>query len=630
MTCPRCGNEWDVSKSPCLRCGLLVRLPGRLGSRAGGTSVIPPQKTPLQPSQLSGNMPAVKPLNSFSAPAVSNKQSSNAAGANNSNMASPSPAPGFARESMNTARSPYQTPSTLPSQEQKSVNSSASAATGMDISRTPLGFPDLENSSLGRNVPTSDAFSRPTSGNPKAGMPPTYSVSPRPNFAMPEARGIDAPISNTPRPSSARSYSNSVVTDPLTKDGAQAFSASASSAWSQQASGTPGMYNSARALPASDVHSLMPGTPLRGGRYRLQELQVRQDWLGGVYECWWMALDAMRGNTAVEICEVATPDSNSMVIQSALRSATMALTSVGRHPSIPTLWDAFGEQGRNFFVFEPVEGESLLSRMRRTGRALPEQDVVACCLQMLDVIELLNQQSPPLVHGLIRPEHIVEKRSGQFVLTNFSIILAGGATQFVGGLERSRLTPYMAPEMARGVLDMRSDLYSLLASAYHAVTGSVPSSADSLIPAAQRLNPMVSPQFDAILSKGLRANAAQRYQRPAELRQELLALRSVNGSVVPVSAMGMRSAEGNGVGISQSSKPSQSFQSSPGSIDNVAQFLPNILSSALEDDERKLLLPRPDELPAITTGNDKQIAYIWTVAILVALLAVVFLSGRPL
>src|SRR5882724_9530500 len=32
MTCPRCGNEWDVSKSPCTRCGLLVHLPNSLRS----------------------------------------------------------------------------------------------------------------------------------------------------------------------------------------------------------------------------------------------------------------------------------------------------------------------------------------------------------------------------------------------------------------------------------------------------------------------------------------------------------------------------------------------------------------------------------------------------------------------
>lgn len=619
MTCPRCGNEWDVSKSPCSRCGLLVRLPGRLGARAAGTSVTPPQKTPLQSSQMSGGMSTVKPLNSSSPP---NRQSSNVGGANSNNMVSPPATPGFTRESMNNARSAYQTPSAFPSQSQKLTDSGSGARTGMDVSRSPLGYPDLENGSLGNNISANDAFSRPANGNIGAGAQSMRGVSPRSNLAMPEARGIDASISNTPRPSSVRPHAGRLVTDPLVKDGAQALSAG--NAWSQQANGTSAMRNGATTSSISETRSLMPGTLLRNGRYRLQELQERQDWINGVYEAWWVALDAMRGNTAIMVCEVVTPDSNSMVIQSALRSATMALTSVGRHPSIPTLWDAFGEQGRNFFVFEPLEGEALLSRMRRTGRALPEQDIISCCLQMLDVIELLNQQTPPLVHGLIRPEHIVEKRNGQFVLTNFSIILAGGATQFVGGLERPKLTPYMAPEITRGVLDMRSDLYSLLACAYHAVTGSIPSPIDGLIPAAQRLNPMVSPQFDAILSKGLRANVAQRYQRPAELRQELLALRSVNGSVVPVSTMGMRPSESNVSGTLQSPPASLS------GTDSVAQLLPNMLASALEEDERKLLLPRPDELPVMATGNDKQIAYIWTAAILITLIVVIIFSGRPL
>ena len=137
----------------------------------------------------------------------------------------------------------------------------------------------------------------------------------------------------------------------------------------------------------------------------------------------------------------------------------MALSQVGRHPHIPTLWDAFSDRGRNFFVFEPFDGEPLLSRMRRTGRAMSEQDVIECCLQMSEVLELLSQQSPPLVHGLISPEHILSARNGsQYALINFSLVLAGGATQFVSGIDRTRLSPYTPPEFMRGVIDGRSDL----------------------------------------------------------------------------------------------------------------------------------------------------------------------------
>jgi len=211
------------------------------------------------------------------------------------------------------------------------------------------------------------------------------------------------------------------------------------------------------------------------------------------------------------ICELVTPESNSVVMQSTLRTATMALTSVGRHPHIPTLWDAFSDRGRNFFVFESVQGESLSNRMRRTGRPMAEQEVIECSLQMTEVLELLAQQSPPMVHGLISPEHILVGRSGsQYILTNFSIVLAGSATQFVAGIDRTRLSAYTAPEFVRGVIDVRSDLYSLMATAYYAVTGSLPTGTGGSIPQAQRLNPKVSPQFDNILGKNcalLLANA---------------------------------------------------------------------------------------------------------------------------
>jgi serine/threonine protein kinase len=375
------------------------------------------------------------------------------------------------------------------------------------------------------------------------------------------------------------------------------------------------------------VPSLMPGTLLRNGRYRLRESISRQEWLAGAYETMWIAEDAQRSGARVMICEVVTPERGSMVMQSTLRAATMALTSVGRHPHIPTLWDAFSDQERNFFVFEPVEGESLLAYLRRSGRAMSEQEVIECCLQMTEVLDLLAQQTPPLVHGLIRPEHIIAVRSGsQYVLTNFSIFLAGGATQFIAGMDRSRLSPYMAPEFARGVVDTRSDLYSLIATVYHVVTGSAPTviASSGSIPQAQRLNPNVSPQLDAILSKGLRPIASQRYQRPAELRQELLSMRSVSGSV----AQRGGGASFPNAGQHPTPLPNPLAQTTLGAPGGVEQVLTGMMASGFDDEalDRRLLLPSPEELPPLAPRNDAQISFWWLAVILVCLILVVVFS----
>lgn len=382
---------------------------------------------------------------------------------------------------------------------------------------------------------------------------------------------------------------------------------------------------------SSGSRPLLPGVLLRGGRYRLQALIERQDWLAGVFEATWIGRDSQRGGAQVSICEVVLPENNSVMTQSILRTATMALASVGRHPRIPTLWDAFSDQGRSFFVFEPIEGESLLARLRHSGRPLPEQEVIECCLQMTEVLELLAQQSPQLVHGLIRPEHIIVGRSGtQYFLTNFSIILAGGATQFVTGIERSRLSPYAAPEFARGVIDVRTDLYSLIASAYHSATGSVPTGISGSVPQAQRLNSAISSEFDAILTKGLRAVANQRYQRPSELRQDLLALRSVSGTLV--SRNGTAAPEvgtliaDRDVPPLMSGNGQRAAQSMQRGMESVAQQLPIKMIPPDAEEDRVLLLPRPEELPPMKRGNDTLVGTLLFSAILLSLILVVVLS----
>src|SRR5579863_7410043 len=48
MICPRCGNEWDASRSPCTRCGLVIRLPNQ--SRVSGRTSSTSQKFTSQPS----------------------------------------------------------------------------------------------------------------------------------------------------------------------------------------------------------------------------------------------------------------------------------------------------------------------------------------------------------------------------------------------------------------------------------------------------------------------------------------------------------------------------------------------------------------------------------------------------
>jgi serine/threonine protein kinase len=430
---------------------------------------------------------------------------------------------------------------------------------------------------------------------------------------------MSRPQMPSPPPPQAQAFTHQVPSAPLAGD-------LPNQQRSQPSASSPQDSTSTASLKA---RPLLPGVLLRGVRYRLEELQERQDWLFGTFEAGWRGKDFPRAGSEVMIREVVLPEQTSVIAQTLLRTATMTLASVGRYPQIPALWDAFSDRGRSFFVFEPIVGESLLTRMRANGGPLPEQEVIACCLQMTDVLELLAQQSPQVVHGWIRPEHIVLSReSSHYVLTTFSIVLAGGGTQYISGIERSRLSPYTAPEFVHGVVDVRTDLYSLLASAYYAVTGSVPTASGRTISQAQRINPNLSSAFDAILGKGLQEIASKRYQRPAELRQDLLAMRSVNGALI--SSNGSNSLREKSIPSLGSRTGQQAPLPTERIPDNAAQVLPGLLNLTEEVEERVKLLPRPEELPPMKEANDSLSTAIWLCAILLSLIVLVALSHLPL
>ncbi len=608
MICPRCGNEWDANKSPCTRCGLVIRMPGQSGPL--GRATPPLQKKNSQPL---GGSSTSKPRSSGFDDFPSNNVPSQ-----------PFPSSQGSAWTPNTPQPSF--PSFQSGPVSRPMNSTSSPATEMSHSSAPAKpNTNFEYNLQNRVTPQAPSnFGKATTqaDGPRTDSLTPKNVPPRPQTASQMGRTADSYLPDMQRSQNAPRASR-LVTDPLIHENqrVQPDQSSAPSRQNYAASAQSGN----RASGGTDTRSLQPGTILRGGRYRLHELQERQEWLSGVYETMWIAQDAQRGASQVMICELVLPENSSLVMQSTLRTATMALTSVGRHPHIPTLWDAFSDRGRNFFVFEPIQGESLLNRMRRTGRAIAEQDVIECCLQMTEVLELLAQQSPPLVHGLIRPEHILVGRSGsQYILTNFSIILAGGATQFVSGIDRSRLSPYAAPEFVRGVIDVRSDLYSVMATAYHAVTGSMPVGVSGSIPQAQRLNPNVTPQFDAILGRALRPIASQRYQRPSELRQDLLAMRSVSSTLVPGS--GQRS-EKPMFQVPDGVERGQKFEQAAAQQypDSVAQTLQS-LAPMDDEDEQRLLLPRPEELPPLVERNDMLHAAIWLGSILICLVLVIIFS----
>ena len=363
--------------------------------------------------------------------------------------------------------------------------------------------------------------------------------------------------------------------------------------------------------PSTYPGALQSGQLLRNGRYGLQERVAQRRWLSGIDETSWIGRDFQYHGEEVMLCEIMLPDPRSSAIQATLRDTTHALVSAGNHPAIPFLQDVFGDQGRIFFVFASVKAESLHVRLRRLRRPLSEQEALEMCQDISTILGVLARQSPPLVHGCICPEHLYcSADMPRFLLGNFSPLIAGGDLRFLQGRADGWSSPYHAPEVHLGVLDRRSDIYSLLATVYYAVTGTVSPASGGFFP-ARHLNPALSVGFDAILAKGLHPAPHQRYQHPFELQQDILALAS--------RAVVQRQA--------QQLIPKDSIDGSFGSASMPASDTAYPFPIKPEFQEDATLLPSAETLPQMSEGNDRFEAIVLLIVVLLSFGVVTALSS---
>ncbi|HXX79397.1 MAG TPA: hypothetical protein VEI53_12950, partial [Ktedonobacteraceae bacterium] len=110
------------------------------------------------------------------------------------------------------------------------------------------------------------------------------------------------------------------------------------------------------------------------------------------------------------------------------------------------------------------------------------------------------------------------------------------------------------------------------------------------------------------------------------LRQDLLAMRSVSGTLV--------AGKGNNP-VFQKSSPTIASKNGQHTVlpvqnttDQVAQALPLLMNTNDDFEEPVLLLPKPEDLPPMKAGNDTMNAAILLTLILVVLIVVVVLSQK--
>jgi serine/threonine protein kinase len=266
------------------------------------------------------------------------------------------------------------------------------------------------------------------------------------------------------------------------------------------------------------------GDLLRNGRYRLEEriaLPASQQNQGMA----WTAYDLKMSSRFVVVREVKfSGDQASTAAQKEYLANKIAqrLNKLGEHPGLPSVVDLFSENGNYFLVFLYPQGETLTALLKRWHNALPEFMLAEYAWQLCDILALLADQQPPIVHGAINPNTILISEDNQQALLLHLPLLP--IKEPIGKIDDG-ISMYLAPEQVHGTITPASDLYSLAATLYHAVTGSHPLERPrSFYPPARRLNEQVSPDMELILARELRLSVTQRYSNPREMQHDITTL----------------------------------------------------------------------------------------------------------
>ena len=204
-----------------------------------------------------------------------------------------------------------------------------------------------------------------------------------------------------------------------------------------------------------------------------------------------------------------------------------ARTAAGlAHPNIVPihLVEARGELV--FFVMGFVDGETLRDRVERAG-PLPPRLAMKLLQEVAWALGYAHQRG--VIHRDVKPDNIlIERATERALVTDFGIALGRRAADSPGGpiVGTAR---YMSPEQACGEpVDARSDLYSLGATFFYALTGRAPFEGTNLpailtkhvyetAPLVQTLRPELPAKLAAVVDRLLRKAPAERFQTGDDL-----------------------------------------------------------------------------------------------------------------
>ena len=267
------------------------------------------------------------------------------------------------------------------------------------------------------------------------------------------------------------------------------------------------------------------GTTLERGallhkRYRIVEI-LGQGGMGSVYR----AVDENLGMDVAVKENLFTSDEYARQF----RLEAVILANL-RHPNLPRVTDHFviGDQGQ-YLIMDYIEGEDLRQRMERAG-SISEEEAILVGAAMCDALQYLHTRKPAVIHRDVKPGNVRITSDGHIYLVDFGLAKLVKGSQATTTGARAMTPGYSPPEQyGTARTDPRTDVYSLGATLYAALTGIIPEDGLSramdnveLTPLRKR-NPKVSRKLANAIEKAMAIRPDDRFQSAEEFKQALAA-----------------------------------------------------------------------------------------------------------